>query len=660
MSLATRLLSASALALALLAASPHAAAQCAPATATGVLDANNVSATLLNNGVLFFNGAGVEAAYEVPKGSGLSSIFAGGLWAGGQVDGEIRTAAATYGDFEFWAGPIVDGQPPADCSAFDRIYVVSQADIDAYDLGGAPAPDLAQWPAALGAPVADGDGIDGNYNLRNGDRPELQGAAQTAWWVMNDLGGPHANTGTEPIGLEVRVQALSFVPDGGDIPAVADESTFYQYTLIYQGEGTLEEFYVSLWLDVDLGEATDDYVGSRPDVRLGYTYNADDNDAQYGTTPPAVGVYGIDAFSGDLGALREGSFFARSSGGERSPVSSLMYFINQTGTPQSDPSSGIEVYNYLRARWIDGTRLVFGGSGYDPADGVPTAYAFSGDAPDYWSENDALPADGPQPNAAGDRRSLQTFGPFTLESGQAVELLTGILWTRADGGAIASLDALVAAAAELNDGGPDAPEPIFGNTLAGRTISVPRNLTDTLVLPLSNPGDATLTYTLEGGAGPGSPFLSLPDGEQTLASGGDAPVNILVSPDGAAVGTYLAEIVVRSNDRNVVSAVIPVTISVTAAVAGEDTAADTFALRAPAPNPAAGRTQVEYQTAQAGPVRLTVLDALGREVAVVVDEQQGAGAHEAWLPLDTLPSGVYVVRLRAGEREATQQLTVVR
>ena len=174
MTLATRILAASAFALAALSAAPRAAAQCAPATASGVLDANNVSATLFNNGVLFFSGTGaVEGAYEVPKGSGLSSIYAGGLWAGGRVDGEIRTAAATYGDFEFWAGPIVDGEPPADCSAFDRIFVVSQADIDAFEQGGTPTPDLAQWPAALGAPVVDGDGNPDNYNLGRGDRPDL-------------------------------------------------------------------------------------------------------------------------------------------------------------------------------------------------------------------------------------------------------------------------------------------------------------------------------------------------------------------------------------------------------------------------------------------------------------------------------------------------------
>ena len=447
MSLLYRFAGASALALLLTVASPRATAQCAPSTATAMLDANNVAATLANNGVLFF-GDDFDSGYEVPKGGGVASIYAGGLWAGGMVDGEVRTAAATYGDFEFWAGPIVDGGAP-DCAAFDRIWTVSQDDIDAYDQTGTATDDLAEWPAELGAPVVDGDGDDDTYDLAAGDRPDLQGAAQTAWWVMNDVGGTHANTGTQPIGIEVQVQAFSILSEGTNLPEVVDESTFYEYTILYRGEGTLEEFYVSLWLDVDLGDATDDYVGANPANRLGYTYNADDDDVGgYGTTPPAIGVYGIS--SADEGDLQP-ALLAR--GGERSPVSSVMYFINQQNTPQSDPSSGEEVYNYLRARWIDGSRLTFGGSGYDPANGTPTAFAFSGDAPDYWSENDAQPAAGAQPNTPGDRRSLQNFGPFELEGGEGVVLTTGILWTRDDGGAIASLDALVAAAAERQRGG---------------------------------------------------------------------------------------------------------------------------------------------------------------------------------------------------------------
>ena len=52
---------------------------------------------------------------------------------------------------------------------------------------------------------------------------------------------------------------------------------------------TLEDMYVSLWADVDLGGSTDDLVGCDTTLSLGYTYNATNNDQTYGAAPPAVG-----------------------------------------------------------------------------------------------------------------------------------------------------------------------------------------------------------------------------------------------------------------------------------------------------------------------------------------------------------------------------------
>jgi len=49
-----------------------------------------------------------------------------------------------------------------------------------------------------------------------------------------------------------------------------------------------------------------------------------------------------------------------------------------------------------------------------------------------------------------------------------------------------------------------------------------------------------------------------------------------------------------------------------------------------------------------GPVRLVVYDVLGREVAVLVDEVQPAGAYDVAFDGTDLPSGTYVYRLTAG------------
>ncbi len=80
----------------------------------------------------------------------------------------------------------------------------------------------------------------------------------------------------------------------------------------------------------------------------------------------------------------------------------------------------------------------------------------------------------------------------------------------------------------------------------------------------------------------------------------------------------------------------------------------------PRPNPSRGAVTVPYALPEAGPVRVSVVDLLGREVLVLVDADEAAGAHEARIPAGRLAAGVYAVRLRAGEAGRIARLTIVR
>ena len=71
-----------------------------------------------------------------------------------------------------------------------------------------------------------------------------------------------------------------------------------------------------------------------------------------------------------------------------------------------------------------------------------------------------------------------------------------------------------------------------------------------------------------------------------------------------------------------------------------------YALSQNFPNPFNPSTLIRYQLAGAGPVRLTVYDILGREVATLVDGMQQPGAHEARFDGGGLSSGVYLYRLQ--------------
>jgi len=83
-------------------------------------------------------------------------------------------------------------------------------------------------------------------------------------------------------------------------------------------------------------------------------------------------------------------------------------------------------------------------------------------------------------------------------------------------------------------------------------------------------------------------------------------------------------------------------------------------LLAPYPNPAAGTVRLGFELAAPAGVRLSVVDALGREVVVAADQPFGAGRHEVAVATDRLAPGAYLVRLLADDVAEAARFTVVR
>lgn len=442
-------------------------AGCSTGSAEVDLDINNVNATLYNIGGLFWRGSGPQ--YEVPAGSGKVSIFASGIWVGGEVDGQLRFAGSTYGPWEYWPGPLnASGTvTTAVCDEFDRFWKVSITDIRDYIDNGSTTGDLVSWPIAYGAPFfvdtngngrrdatldADEDGTpdeprielstdDPGYgsrqlDLAGGELPDIIGD-QGIWWVMNDMGGSHDWSQTQPIGLEVRAHAFAF-----STADALNNTTFYRYQFIYRGSQPMENSYIGIFSDPDLGEFADDYVGSDPELGLGFVYNGDnfDNgDGGYGAVPPALGY---DFFQGPLVGNGEGSDFndgVDNDGDgevdeedERLAIEKFFYFTNG-GTVTSDPGIGEEAYTYMQGLWKDGTPLREGNDGYN-TNGPVVDFAFPGDPPAFWSEYNS---DGTgRANTPADRRFGVSSGPFTFQPGQMQEVVFGIIWSQAQGATV--------------------------------------------------------------------------------------------------------------------------------------------------------------------------------------------------------------------------------
>ncbi len=78
------------------------------------------------------------------------------------------------------------------------------------------------------------------------------------------------------------------------------------------------------------------------------------------------------------------------------------------------------------------------------------------------------------------------------------------------------------------------------------------------------------------------------------------------------------------------------------------------------PNPFNPSTELLYQVGTAGPVRLVVFDALGREVAMLVNRPQAAGAYRVRFDGAALPSGLYVARLTGPGFVQTRTMSLVK
>ncbi len=427
---------------ALAALAPEARAQCAPGNASAQLNASDVRATVYNTGQLFYRTSDVSSQYVVPASGTAVPVFAAGLWMGGTVGGQLRVAGTNYGTsadgsttglFEYAPGPLdAGGLPPntTNCTAYDRIYRVSDADVTTYEGGGAATADLAAWPIGLGAPAVDsnGDPITSTdrtrvINLAAGERPVVPGS-QVAFWVMNDY-TTHPSTGTPALGVEV--QAMAFVLDSTAV--VFDQSTYYRFTVVNRSNQTIDNFRIGLFVDGDLGCYTDDYVASDVGRGMIYTYNSDNADTTcegvvgYGANPPA---FGVDLLQGT--------------------PSALMYFVNEAGIPTNDPDDGQGYYNILQGLWKDGTPMTEGAFGYLSA-GAQTRYAFaSGNpvTPSFWSERCNNATGACTANTPGDRRMIASALNGTLEPGEAGRFDLALIFARGTTNNLGSIAALQA------------------------------------------------------------------------------------------------------------------------------------------------------------------------------------------------------------------------
>lgn len=445
---------------------------------------NNVRTIIYSGGDMWWDLFGnTQAYYFVPavqtKATGVSSCFSGSIWLGGiDAGGQLKVAAMTYrqNGLDFWPGPldtITASIDAAECNRYDGIYSVARVDVDNFRSGGEATADITNWPgngdiskgqALRLAPFVDRNfngiyepvgSVDSReypaYDVDNKAEKDNLGFCKTKlygdytlFWVFNDKGNIHTETQGTAIGVEVRGQAFAFKTNDE-----INNMTFYSYEIFNRSSFQLDKTYFSVWNDADLGYYLDDYVGCDVKRGLGFMYNADPFDETiagangYGDYPPAVGC---DFFRGPVADANDKVDNDQDGVvdelGETIQMSRFTYYNNNYGafpaqTTNPDAGAPIQYYNYMTGFWKDGSPFTFGGNAYGGS--APSTFVYNGDPVSQtgWTERAAG-------NPPGDRRFLQSAGPFTLKPGAVNEITFGMPWAQSPskGGYIQSVELL--------------------------------------------------------------------------------------------------------------------------------------------------------------------------------------------------------------------------
>lgn len=392
-------------------------------TQSATLDYNNTRIGILNGGDFFWDLN--SSKYEVPKnttGTPKSTIFSGALWIGAEEeDGTVHLSAMTYRQRgqDFWPGPH-SNDTSATRSKYDKIYKVSAAEIAAHKASSSnPIAAILDWPGngdtTKGEPYQLAPFVDINnnkkYEPRQGDYPLIKGTGAT-YCIYSDQ-GTHTESGGRALGVDIHQLFYQDVANG------FEEVNLASFKVINRSDTAYTNFKFGVYVDFDLGNYSDDFVGSDSATNMIYAYNGDDNDEGvlgYGLNPPSQNMM----------------FLNQKLGG-------ALYYNNNANPINGNPATAEHFYNYLDMRWKNGFRVL------DGASSTPVNYMFSGDpvADTGWTEVGSG-------NPPADRRMLAIAEETSLAVGEVKCFDMAFVYGRAtNGGRLASITEMRSKAAAV-------------------------------------------------------------------------------------------------------------------------------------------------------------------------------------------------------------------
>ncbi len=382
---------------------------------------NNWSYAMRNNGSFMYDPSDLDNntkfyGGEFPRGSATSLVYAAGFYIGTLKNG-IPVVSETEFTTEFQPGRIINsGMPFGQLKAEDPLSAQQQVYLIDRTRSG---DDYVHWPE---------DALHDKY----GD-PAMIADAQT-WAVFNDLDTSlnHESPSESPspgLGIEVTLESFAFNgPKIGDV-------VYLRFILENKTNGDYPQTYFGIWSDADVGNSSNDLVGTDTIRNMEFVYN-NTNES------PDDRAVGFDLVQGPIAGTSE--IPDRDLLRNQNRNSCIRYdrdedrFIPQTladnkivlGCTTSDdyaeaedPVKNSERYTIMRgiSKWNSALRTGCGLNDYFVFRGNPLTDQGTCDVA---GSNNPL---GGMHSIGRDIRILMGSGPFTIKAGESQEIWVAVV-----------------------------------------------------------------------------------------------------------------------------------------------------------------------------------------------------------------------------------------
>ncbi len=372
-----------------------------PVPVTETIEVNNIRTRVDAMGLLFNNVKTLSPSFEFPKGNNSHGIFAGNFVVAAKKQSNPFYNVHPILPFrrEMSPGPINN----TNGASINFMAKVSLQEINThktqFNQSAYQMPDgIKNWPAvadtSIGvaldlAPFVDVNN-DGCYSPSLGDYPKILGD-EAIYWINH----PDNNA------LPFEYHYMLYGYNSSNDPDI-NQSLFLKYTIVNRDPSPYDSVKVGFYLDTDLGNPRDDYVGCDSLENIMYTYNGDLFDENVG---------GFNGYGSNRPAL--GAKYLSDS------MDTYTYY-NSGGGVTGEPNNEQEWLNILNGNWKNGSPSYYGGNGWNSqgTTSIPSKYMFTGDPflSTGWTER--TPGGSAPANAPGDRRQFASIPYFSLAPGQ--------------------------------------------------------------------------------------------------------------------------------------------------------------------------------------------------------------------------------------------------